>query len=283
MKSIAANVHDLASFVSLFVSPFAMAINGGVDAASFSPINAAACDDEGRAAASTPPLRLLSSQDDPHTLTSRAREDIGKKFKVLTQTDQIHEFQTILRDKETTRSHFKFVADRLIRLVIEEGLNQLPYSETLVTTPTGREYKGLRYERGNCGVSIIRSGEAMEKALQDCCRSMRIGKILVDSNPETHEANVIFAKFPSDVAERKVLLLYPIMSSGNKVCKAMEVLKDNKVPEEHVILINLFCTPKAAARIVEEFPKLTVLTTEIHEVTPDHFGQKYFGTDHTDY
>ena len=35
----------------------------------------------------------------------------------------------------------------------------------------------------------------MEKALQDCCRSMRIGKILVDSDAETHEAKVIFAKF----------------------------------------------------------------------------------------
>ena len=35
------------------------------------------------------------------------------------------------------RSDFKFVADRLIRMVIEEGLNQLPYTEVEVTTPTG--------------------------------------------------------------------------------------------------------------------------------------------------
>ena len=42
----------------------------------------------------------------------------------------------------------------------------------------------------------------MEKALQDCCRSMRIGKILVDSDAETHEAKVIFAKFPTDIAVR---------------------------------------------------------------------------------
>ncbi len=53
---------------------------------------------------------------------------------------------------------------------------------------------------------------------------MRIGKILVDSNQKTHEASVVFAKVPSDIADRKVLLLYPIMSSGNKVCKAMQVL-----------------------------------------------------------
>ena len=45
------------------------------------------------------------------------------KFKVLTSTDQIKELQTIIRDKETSRSDFKFVADRLIRMVIKEGLN----------------------------------------------------------------------------------------------------------------------------------------------------------------
>lgn len=207
---------------------------------------------------------------------------LGGKFKVLPSTDQIKELQTIIRDKSTTRSDFKFVADRLIRMVIEEGLNQLPYTSCDVTTPTGCSYSGLRYAKGNCGVSIVRSGEAMEKALQDCCRSMRIGKILVDSDSETHNAHVVFAKFPDDIADRKVLLLYPIMSSGNKVCKAIQVLKDHDVPEDHIIFINLFCTPTAAERIVSEYPNLTVLTTELHPVTPNHFGQRYFGTDHVD-
>ena len=111
-----------------------------------------------------------------------------------------HFFSNCCSDIATSRSTFKFVADRLIRTTIEEGLNQLPYTECDVTTPTGCTYKGLKYQKGNCGVSIVRSGEAMEKALQDCCRSMRIGKILVDSDVETHEAKVIFAKFPTDIA-----------------------------------------------------------------------------------
>ena len=45
-----------------------------------------------------------------------------------------------------------------IRLVVEEGLNQLPYKETVVTTPTGCEFQGVQFEHGNCGVSIMRSG-----------------------------------------------------------------------------------------------------------------------------
>jgi uracil phosphoribosyltransferase len=52
----------------------------------------------------------------------------------------------------------------------------------------------------------------MEQGLHDCCRSIRIGKILIQSDEETHEAKVYYAKFPPDVHTRKVLLMYPIMS-----------------------------------------------------------------------
>lgn len=165
---------------------------------------------------------------------------LSSNLKVLQQNPQIVELQTIIRDKyyasvqmpqfyclviylclsihrNTSRSDFKFYADRLIRLVIEESLNQLPYTNCSVVTPTGAIYDGLKYRSGNCGVSIVRSGEAMEQGLRDCCRSIRIGKILVESDADTHVAKVVYARFPDDIARRQVLLMYPIMSTGNTV------------------------------------------------------------------
>lgn len=56
------------------------------------------------------------------------------------------------------------------------------------------------------------AGEAMEQGLRDCCRSIRIGKILIQSDEETQKAKVYYAKFPPDVYRRKVLLMYPILS-----------------------------------------------------------------------
>lgn len=82
----------------------------------------------------------------------------------------------------------------------------------VITTPTAAKYNGLKYQKGNCGVSIVRSGEAMEQGLRDCCRSIRIGKILVESDVDTHEARVVYAKFPDDISKRRILLMYPIMS-----------------------------------------------------------------------
>uniref|UniRef100_A0A1A9W1Q3 Uracil phosphoribosyltransferase homolog n=1 Tax=Glossina brevipalpis TaxID=37001 RepID=A0A1A9W1Q3_9MUSC len=206
-------------------------------------------------------------------------ENYGANFKILECNSQVAELLTIIRDKNTTRSDFKFYADRLIRLVIEESLNQLPYSDCSVETPTGAIYEGLKYRSGNCGVSIIRSGEAMEQGLRDCCRSIRIGKILVESDSDTHVARVVYARFPDDIARRQVLLMYPIMSTGNTAVNAVNVLKEHGVPESSIILSNLFCTPIAAKTVVTAFPKLKILTSELHPVAPNHFGQKYFGTD----
>lgn len=100
-----------------------------------------------------------SSEDNMNAVASEVNQmdvDYGKNFKILLPNDQIKgekhdstlfsicstsfystELQTILRDKSTNRSDFKFYADRLIRLVIEESLNQLPYSDCSVVTPTG--------------------------------------------------------------------------------------------------------------------------------------------------
>ncbi|KAH8390557.1 hypothetical protein KR215_005165 [Drosophila sulfurigaster] len=205
--------------------------------------------------------------------------EYGENLKILTLNSQVSELLTIIRDKNTTRSDFKFYADRLIRLVIEESLNQLPYTDCDVETPTGAIYEGLKYRSGNCGVSIIRSGEAMEQGLRDCCRSIRIGKILVESDANTHEARVVYARFPDDIGSRQVLLMYPIMSTGNTVLQAVNVLREHGVPEKCIILSNLFCTPIAARTVVNAFPKMKILTSELHPVAPNHFGQKYFGTD----
>jgi len=205
--------------------------------------------------------------------------DYGCMVKLLPMNDQIRELQTILRDRNTSQSDFTFYADRLIRLVTEEGLNQLPYSENRVHCPTGQSYDGVKFAKGICGVSIVRSGEAMEKGLRECCRSIRIGKILIQKDFDNTSTKVVYAKLLPDIEQRKVLVMYPIMNSGNTVVRAIEVLMENRVDIRNIIILNLFSTPSSLQYLISKFPDVTLVTTEIHPVTPTHFGQKYFGTD----
>ncbi|KRY79570.1 Uracil phosphoribosyltransferase -like protein, partial [Trichinella pseudospiralis] len=204
-------------------------------------------------------------------------ENFGSKVMFVPMNDQIQELHTIIRDKCTSQGDFVFYSDRLIRLVLEESLNLLPYSPWTVVSPTGFSYDGLRFSSGNCSVSIIRSGEVMEKGLRECCRSMRIGKILIQKDADSGEVKVVYSKLVQDIQRRHVLLLYPIMNTGKTVHKAMQVLIGNKVKPSNVILVNLFCTPSSLHYLSDVMPEISIVTSECSLDPPNYFCTKYFG------
>lgn len=121
----------------------------------------------------------------------------------------------MIRDKHTNRADFIFYSNRINRLLVEEALNHLPVLPHTITTPVnGRTYAGVKFEGKICGVSIMRAGEAMEQALRECCRSVRIGKILIQRDEETSKPRLFYDKLPDDVGERWCLLLDPMLATG---------------------------------------------------------------------
>ena len=152
----------------------------------------------------------LTHTYNPESLVEIYTEELTSKYpntiKSLRKNDQLHRLQTIIRDVKSTRSEFVFAADRLIRLVIEAGLDLLPISDQKVVTSGGYDFNGSTWTKSSCGVSIIRSGEAMENGLRDCCRSIRIGKILIQTDEETGKAQVYYSKFPPLINKRIILL-----------------------------------------------------------------------------
>ncbi|KAN0072548.1 Uracil phosphoribosyltransferase domain containing protein [Elaphomyces granulatus] len=184
---------------------------------------------------------------------------------VLPQTPQLIALLTIIRDQQTTRADFIFYSNRIIRLLVEEGLNHLPVVEKSVTTPVGRTYLGVKFQGKICGVSIMRAGEAMEQGLRDCCRSVRIGKILIQRDEETCQPKLFYDKLPTDIADRWVLLLDPMFATGGSATMAVEVLKAKGVPEDHILFLNLIASPSGVADFAKRFPKLRVVTAFIDQ------------------
>ena len=155
----------------------------------------------------------------------------------------------LLLNRNTKPAEFIFAADRLIRLAIEEGLNLLQSETKEVVTPSGKPYQGVEFSKNYCGVSVNRSGQAMEKALRDCFRSIRMGKINIEIDEETNEGRVLCSKLPTDIEFSKVLLLYPAMSTANTVTQVIKVLKKNRVLESNIIVVTLFTTPWGKAAV----------------------------------
>ncbi|OKL61958.1 Uracil phosphoribosyltransferase [Talaromyces atroroseus] len=208
---------------------------------------------------------------------------------VLPQTPQLIALLTygspMIRDQNTPRADFIFYSNRIIRLLVEEGLNHLPVVENSVTTPVGRSYLGVKFQGKICGVSIMRAGEAMEQGLRDCCRSVRIGKILIQRDEETCQPKLFYDKLPADISQRWVLLLDPMFATGGSATMAVEVLISRGVPEERILFLNLIASPQGVADFAERFPKLRVVTAFIDQGLDEKkyiipglgdFGDRYY-------
>ncbi|KAG6865387.1 Uracil phosphoribosyltransferase, synthesizes UMP from uracil [Blastosporella zonata] len=206
-----------------------------------------------------PPLTAEANTNTAHL------NPLPKSVFTLPQTAQLEALYTIIRDKDTSRGDFLFYSDRIIRLLVEEGLNHLPVVKRTVETPTGSTYEGVGFKGKICGVSILRAGEAMEAGLREVCRSVRIGKILIQRDEETALPKLFYSKFPSDIASRYVLLLDPMLATGGSAMKAVEVLMEHGVPEERIIFINLIASPQGLTTFCGRYPQLKVITGWIDE------------------
>ncbi|KAI7882733.1 PRTase-like protein [Lichtheimia hyalospora FSU 10163] len=214
--------------------------------------------------------------------------ELPPQVQVLAATPQLKGLMTIIRSKDTPRADFIFYADRIIRLLVEEGLNHLPVVDKTVATPTDVPYKGIDFEGRICGVSIMRAGESMEQGLRECCRSVRIGKILIQRDEETHQPKLFYAKLPKDIESRYVLLLDPMLATGGSAMQAVKVLLDNNVREDRIIFLNLMAAPEGIETFVKQYPKVKIVVGEIDEGLDENkyivpgvgdFGCRYFGTD----
>lgn len=111
----------------------------------------------------------------------------------------------------------------------------------------------------------MRAGEAMEQGLRDCCRSVRIGKILIQRDEETCKPRLFYDKLPEDISQRYCLLLDPMFATGGSATMAVEVLISRGVPEERILFLNLIASPQGIQSFAERFPKLRIVTAFVDQ------------------
>ncbi|MGH4016401.1 MAG: uracil phosphoribosyltransferase [Pseudonocardiaceae bacterium] len=212
---------------------------------------------------------------------------IGSNVHVLPQTNQLRAMHTVIRDKHASREDFVFYSRRIIRLLLETGMDLLPFDKHGVTTPVGETYCGLKFASKLCAVPVIRAGESMEAELRELHRGIRIGKILIQRDHETKLPHLYYSKLPDDIAERYVLLLEPMLATGGSALAAIKVLLDVGVKEENIIFINFLTSPEGIHAVCQAHPKLKIVTSSIEDRLNENafmipgigdFGDRYFGT-----
>ncbi|WP_345748762.1 uracil phosphoribosyltransferase [Streptomyces sp. ODS28] len=206
---------------------------------------------------------------------------------LLPQTRQLRALHTVIRDRTASREDFVHHSRRIIRLLLEHALDQLPFEEQEVTTPSGGTYQGLKFTDKLCGVPVIRAGESMEGELRALHPALRIGKILIQRDKQTKLPHLYYAHLPADIAERHVLLLEPMLATGGSANKALTVLLDAGVREENIVLVDFLAAPEGIAAVHEAHPRVQIVTSAIEERLNEHafmipgigdFGDRFFGT-----
>jgi uridine kinase len=215
--------------------------------------------------------------------------EVPTAVEVMPQTSQLILIHSMLRDKDACQDDVIFYTERLSRLVVEAGLSTLEFSEKVVTTPTGDQYKGLTRTDKLCGVSIVRAGLVMERPLRKVCPYVSIGKLLIQTSPTSHEPHLHFCHLPVDIADMKVLLMDATISTGAAMVMALRVLVEHGVSEENITILCLIASPLGLNVVCGAFPRVKVVVSavdseveaETYRMIPGfgNLGDRYFGTE----
>lgn len=222
-----------------------------------------------------------------HIALKIRQEDLRKVFSnlvVMSDSYQNRGLHTIFRREGVSRDDFVFYSNRLMRLLIEEGLGLLPFERKTVVTPGGGRFFGVGFVAGLAGVSLMPNGEAMEGSLRAVCNTVRIGKMLIEGSRD--DRRVQYDNLPEDIEARYVLVLDPVLDSGEMCEKALEQLVKMGCKEDRILVLSLIVSPQAVTRICGRFSKVQLVVSAMDKgldkegkVYPGvgDFGMRYYG------
>ena len=213
-------------------------------------------------------------------------QELPHSVSIMNKSKGLVAIHTIIRDRHTPPDEFVYQVNRLTRLVVEFALSYLPFEPCTVTTPTKMSFIGSKFASRICGVSVVRGGVAMEYGLRQVCEDIRIGKIVIQqSSDKLAGPRLYYTKLPHDIADRRILLLDPVLGTSQTVKMAVRVLLDHGVLEENIVYVSLIVARNGVKTLAETFPRLKIVSSHLDESTSDSeftdpglgcFGERYF-------
>jgi len=166
-----------------------------------------------------------------------------------------------LRDKNTPTVHFRKLVNEVTLLLTYEATKDLPTEDVEVETPleVGRFPRISGKKVAVC--PILRAGVGMLDGVLSLISSARVGFIGMYRDEETLEAVQYYAKLPADVAERDVILLDPMLATGNSTAAAIETVK--KAGATSVRLVAIIAAPEGIERVTRDHPDVLIVVAAI--------------------
>ncbi len=191
----------------------------------------------------------------------------------------------LIRDENTGSKEFRELVEEVSVLMAYEVTRNLPLEEAEVKTPVGPAKVKMLSGKKVGIVPILRAGLGMVNGLLNLIPAAKVGHIGLYRDPDTLMPVEYYCKLPSDVSERELIILDPMLATGGSAAKAIEVLKEKGAT--NIKLMCLIAAPEGIEAVHKEHPDVQVYTAAIDERLNDHgyiipglgdAGDRLFGT-----
>lgn len=193
---------------------------------------------------------------------------------------------TIMRMKETGTKDFRQLLEEISMLMTYEITRDFPLKDVEIETPMGKcTGKQLAASRKVCVVPILRAGLGLQSGVVNMIPTAKVGHIGLYRDPETLKPVEYYCKMPSDIAERTMLVVDPMLATGGSASAAIAMLKEKGA--KNLILMCLVAAPEGVQVINEDHPDVPVYVAAVDDHLNDHgyivpglgdAGDRIFGT-----
>ena len=192
---------------------------------------------------------------------------------------------SILRDRETGTNEFRELVEELAILLAYEVTRDLPLKETTVETPVATARVKTLAGKKLGVVPILRAGLGMVDGITRLLPAAKVGHIGLYRDPATLRPVDYYCKLPSDISERDIIIVDPMLATGGSAVAAINAIKRHDC--RNIKLVCLIAAPEGIEAVRKEHDDVDIYLACVDEYLNDHgyivpglgdAGDRLFGT-----
>ena len=199
--------------------------------------------------------------------------------------DRLQHKLSILRDETTGVKDFREIVCEIATLMCYDATRNLPLQAVEVQTPVAKAVTYQLAGKKLAIVPVLRAGLGMVEGILTLIPSAKVGHIGLFRDPDTLEPVKYYCKMPTDIADRDVIILDPMLATGGSASAAISFVKEYGV--KNIKLMNILAAPEGIARVRKDHPDVEIYVAAVDDQLNDHgyivpglgdAGDRIFGT-----